>query len=83
MLLPSAFLQTISNSLRVLTSTYVIRIYKCIKLWVINILKHTFFKHSISHSPQTDYKEAQRDKNIFYKRKKIHIIKYLLGERTL
>lgn len=41
------------------------------------------FKHSISPFPQTDYKEAQRDKNIFYKRKQIHIIKYLLGERTL
>lgn len=82
MLLPSAFLQTISNSLRVLTSTYVIRVYKCTKLWVINTLD-LFFKHSIVPSPQTDYKEAQLDKNIFYKRKQIHIIKYLLGERTL
>lgn len=82
MLLPSAFLQTISNSLGVLTSTYVIRVYKCTKLWVINIL-NLFFKHSISHFPKTDYKEAQRDKNIFYKTKQIHIIKYLLGERTL
>lgn len=50
MLLPSAFLQTINNSLRVLTFSCVIGVYKCTKLWVINTLNF-FFKHSISPFP--------------------------------
>lgn len=60
MLLPSAFLQTINNSLRVLTFTCVIRVYKWTKLWVINTL-NLFFKHSVSPFPPKlfDYKETQ------------------------
>lgn len=50
MLLPSAFLQTTNNSLRVLTFTCVIGVYKCTKLWVINTL-NLFFRHSISPFP--------------------------------
>lgn len=50
MLLPSAFLLTINNSLRVLTFTCVIGVYKCTKLWVINTL-NLFFKHSIIPFP--------------------------------
>lgn len=60
MLLLSAFLQTISNSLSLLTFTYVIRVYKCTKPWVINSL-NLFFKHN---SPKMfDHKEALRVTN--------------------
>lgn len=50
MLLPRAFLQTINNSGRVLTFTYVIRVYKYTKLWVTNTL-NLFLKHSVSPIP--------------------------------
>lgn len=50
MALPSAFLQTRNNSLRVLTFTCVTGAYKCTKLRGINTL-NLFFKHSISPFP--------------------------------
>lgn len=64
MLLPNAFLQIRNNSLRgVLTFTYVIRVYKCTKLLVINtkLIFQTFNKPI--PAKLFDYKETQRVTN--------------------